>query len=136
MNRNSAIFALGFALVSTSVFAESCVDKLAISSPAADVIRCVVEQETVIKRLEVDLEEKVKEVNTINRRFQCAKISLDVMWKRLKSNRDYVGLAAGTSSNHGLRNSMLLEWRNNRIPAVDEKITEISDYLTNRRRQC
>ncbi len=126
-------------VLSTPAIGQSCAAAINNSSSAAKVIECVKTQAVEIDTLRAQLEQEgsTKEALVLaNRRLACAKLALDVAWKRLESNRDYVELAAGTYANHPLRNSMLLEWRNAKIPSVDEKIQQATDYLVGRRQGC
>lgn len=135
----TVIIAITILGIATPLNAQTCADRLSLTSSMSDTINCARELATKLETSEGRLrsaEIAASSSKLDERRFSCAKLALNVAKQRLDANREYVALAAGTYANHSVRNGMLLEWRNSKIPSVDEKISEVCDYLNGARNGC
>ena len=116
-----------------------CLGLSRTNPPASEIIECVRKQAAEISNLRRQLESAERDrakAATAERRITCARLALRTAKGRLADANKHVDLAAGTYSNHGLRNQMLIQWRGSMQRGINEKLDEVDEYLVGKRNSC
>ena len=106
------------------------------NSPASEITSCIAELSQENAALETKIAKLETQIQSNDERFSCAIVSINQMGVKLNAANKHVKLAAGTSSNHDLRNQMIATWDGSMIPDVKAATQVVVDYLKGDRRTC
>lgn len=127
---------LTIALHPRAAISADCLSLINSGKSVSEIMDCVRQQDAETSELRRQTKGASQDLNAAERRLRCARLALKTARGRIADANKYVDLAAKTSSNHALRNQMLVQWRGPIQSGVWEKLGEVEEFLLGKRASC